>query len=411
LIALSFAYVFDSVVTLVIMCVGFVLMMRVGKHFGLLASVHGVKRVSIGDILHPAAMLVTFVAAKAIGRPDFYIISVLVLSISDALAALIGTSYGFKVYRVEEEKKSLEGSLVFMLSTFLIVHIGLLLLTPTERLECVLIALLIAVLVTCFEAISLGGVDNFFIPLGTMFILERLSTASIQEIILRICVLTVMYVLAAALGSFSRRLGSSGILGLGLMGYASWTMASPEWYVPVLWCSLLLCVSDFFLDLPGGEDEYLRIRPVFYMFAAATFWVCFAVVVPEWARPQMFTPFLVSILAILSIRWEWHQRSPRLSFLGPIERRVRHFGRGARAVALTLLFLPWHIFLGSAAPAPWWSLASCIVAVYVASDLYWRIGDRYHGVWTRLGFLRMGLAVDLIVTGILYELNGFFFLG
>ncbi|HNV72104.1 MAG TPA: hypothetical protein PKO06_20525, partial [Candidatus Ozemobacteraceae bacterium] len=167
LVSLSFGCLFASHWTLLVLCVLFVALLHVTRSHGLLASVHKVDRVSGGALYHPMAIYGTFCAAQLLGRPEFYLISTMVLSVSDTIAALVGSAYGFKLYKVQEERKSFEGSIMFFVSTFLIAHLGLLLLTPIGRFESVLCGILIAMCVTLFEAISLGGADNLFIPWGT----------------------------------------------------------------------------------------------------------------------------------------------------------------------------------------------------------------------------------------------------
>ncbi|NCB40398.1 MAG: hypothetical protein EOM80_16685 [Erysipelotrichia bacterium] len=411
IVSLSFAYIFKSHWTVLGLCIAFVSLMVTTKKLGMLQSVHGVKRKSSGDLLHPIAIYLTFTVTTYFEKPDFYLISIMVLSVSDALAAIVGVSYGFKVYSVEEERKSLEGSFIFLLSTFLIVHIGLLLLTHVGRMECVLAALLISVLVTCFEAISLGGADNIIIPFGTLFIIMKITTKPVPEIVMQLCSIGIIFLLTWLFGSFSGRLGHSGIIGVALAGYAAWSLVGPEWYIPVLVCTILISIVDVFLEMPGSQDELLRVRPIFYMFIVSFGWILGANLTTRFPNELFFVPYVVSFAAILSIRWKWAQRAGNLSLVS--RKRVLPLAivRGnflVRAVFLSIAFLPLNHFVGlSLNPA--FSGFTCFAGIVISDFIYWGTGKRYHGKWSRVAFLRMGMISVLISSGLVFVANLWFY--
>lgn len=410
-VSLSFAYLFKSHWSIMGLCVAFVGLMVITKKFGLLPSVHGVKRKSSGDLLHPIAIYLTFTVTTYMERPDFYLISVMVLSVSDALAAIIGVSYGFKVFRVEEEKKSIEGSFIFLLSTFLIVHLGLLLLTHTGRLESVLIALLIAVLVTCFEAISLGGADNIIIPFGTLFILDRVFRLPLEDLVFRLCSLAIIFMATGLIGNSSKRLGSSGIIGMSLVGYGAWTIVHPTWFVPVFICTILIGNFDLFLEMPGNQDELVRVRPVFYMFIGSLFWMLGPTYLVEKAG-LFYVPFIVSFAAVLSIRWKWSQREGNL-ISGRRKRRIPEWLlRGnfvVRSLFLAMIFLSASFMLNPQLDMSF-SLVTCMLGIMISDLLYWGVGGRFHGYWSKLAFLRMSLASTMAASAMVYAANYWFYM-
>ncbi len=403
IVSLCFAYVFKSHWTIMGLCIAFVSLMAVTKKLGMLKSVHGIKRRSAGDLLHPIAIYLTFCITSYYEKPDFYLISVMVLSVSDALAAIIGVTYGFKVYSVEEERKSIEGSFVFLLSTFLIVHLGLLLLTSVGRMESVLAALLISVLVTCFEAISLGGADNIIIPIGTLFIAMKITRQPIPEIILQLCSVAIIFLLTYSLGNVSRRLGTSGIIGVSLAGYAAYSLVSPTWYVPVFICTFLISVFDIFLEMPGSQDELLRVRPIFYMFIVSFGWVL-AANFNHSERHLFLVSYIVSFAAILSIRWKWYQRAGNLVSISR-RRMMPQFLAGGnfvvRALFMVLAFLPVN-FAMEFPLDPVFSAVTCFFGIVISDLIYWGIGARFHGKWSKVAFLRMGMASVLVSSSLVF---------
>lgn len=408
IVSLCFAYVFKSHWTILALCCSFVSLMYVTRKLGMLQSVHGIKRKSSGDLLHPIAIYLTFCITSHFEKPDFYLISIMVLSVSDALAAIIGVSYGFKVYTVEEDRKSLEGSFVFLLSTFLIVHLGLLLLTHVGRMECVLAALLIAVVVTCFEAISLGGADNIIIPIGTLFIAMKITTKPIPEIILQLSSIGIIFLLTYLFGSYSKRLGSPGIIGVVLAGYAAYSLVGPEWYIPVFICTILISVFDIFLEMPGSQDELLRVRPIFYMFIVSFGWVLAANSRLS-AQHLFFIPYVVSFAAILSVRWKWYQREGNLVSVRSIMPKFIVGGNFlVRPTLLTLAFLPINHLLGSPLN-PYFSALTCLLGIMLSDLIYWGLGSRYHGKWSRVTFLRMGMASVLFASSVVFLAQLFYY--
>src|SRR5688572_15413048 len=77
----------------------------------------GVERESWGELLFPLA--VAFVFALSCGNTILFCVPVLILSLADAMAALIGRRYGFARYETDDGWKSLEGSAAFFLVAFL----------------------------------------------------------------------------------------------------------------------------------------------------------------------------------------------------------------------------------------------------------------------------------------------------
>ena len=161
---LFFPFLIDSPWVVLAMALPLTGLFLAGAKLGFLKSLHGVARRSRGAEYYPLAVCLVFVLTR--GRPWLYLSAVLVLAVADAFAALIGSRYGVVRYEVENETKSLEGSLVFLVIAFLAIHLPVLLMTDLPRPVCVLAALLVAALVTGFEAVSLEGADNLFVPLA-----------------------------------------------------------------------------------------------------------------------------------------------------------------------------------------------------------------------------------------------------
>jgi dolichol kinase len=203
-----------------------------GSRFGFLKSLHGVARRSRGAEYYPLSVLLVFLMTQ--DRPWLYLAAVLVLAVGDAFAALIGSRYGVIRYEVEDEKKSLEGSLVFLVIAFLAIHLPTLLLTGLPRPVSVLAALLVAALVTGFEAISLKGADNLFVPLAVVVILGKITTKPLSEVVFQnLSLLAFCLGVGLAVWRF-RSFNVGGAITFILFAYGTWSLGSWIWSLPVV---------------------------------------------------------------------------------------------------------------------------------------------------------------------------------
>lgn len=128
------------------------------------AAVHSVERRSWGDILFLVAVTVLFVRAP--GDPALYLLPIAVLTLSDAAAAVIGTEYGRRRFGSADRIKSVEGTVVFFVVTWMVAVTILVGLTETPRVSTLLLATTIAAFAALVEAQSWKGLDNLFVPLG-----------------------------------------------------------------------------------------------------------------------------------------------------------------------------------------------------------------------------------------------------
>ena len=191
----------------------------------------GVARHSYGEFYFPLAVAVIFVLSG--GDRLRYGIPVLVLAVSDAVAALVGTSYGKLRYTTNDGYKSWEGSVAFFVVTFFAVHVPLLLFTTTGRAETLMIGLILALVVMLFEAIAWEGLDNLFIPFATYFLLGTYLQMDVSGLVQRFLVTLLLVGLVMA---WRRRttLNDAALLGAALAGYAFFALGGWEWVIPPL---------------------------------------------------------------------------------------------------------------------------------------------------------------------------------
>lgn len=290
LTALSFPYFLTSHWTVLGLVLLFSVLMLITKRLHLLKSIHEVGRKSYGSFYYPIAIYLIFFLAS--NQPVFYIISILVMAISDAFAALIGKKYGVIKYEIEGNTKSLEGSIVFFLISFLCVQLPLLLMTSISPANVILVALIIAILLTGFEAISPTGSDNIFIPFGTYFLLSKLAYLPLDQIVHNAYLLLII----VAVSAFLYMLKPTGLIGMMLLNYAAITLVGVNWFVPLFLTELIFTVLIFTTQ---AHKEKYPIRILFYLGIIPT-----GLIFLENALEKnyfIFIPYLVSIAGQLPL--------------------------------------------------------------------------------------------------------------
>lgn len=205
------------------------------------SALHGVQRASLGEIYFPLSVVILWgVCAE---QPLFYSLSILVLTLADAFAALIGASYGQKQFTTKEGHKTWEGSFIFFTVTFLCIHIPMLLLTDIGRPESLLIALLIGILVMIIEAVAWRGLDNLFIPICVYIFLNIYQDFESGQIIARIGVILFAMLCLFFVRSHAK-LDDASLMGASLATYIvlaiggwQWGMAPIILFINYLWLS------------------------------------------------------------------------------------------------------------------------------------------------------------------------------
>lgn len=259
-----------------------------GAYTGGLHALHRVSRRSRGAEYYPLA--VTLVFLMALGRPWLYVAAIMTLAVADAAAALVGASYGRIHYEVDGSYKSVEGSLAFFMMAFWVIHIPLLLMTELPRETSLLAAALVALLVTGFEAVSLGGVDNLFVPIGVCAILARITTKPVPEIVFQLGSLLTLLAVGAGLARRSGAFNAGATLSFALFAYGAWSLGSPHWAIPILLGLLLYTLMRLLWMTPGAGQVRVRILfralviPLVLLVAANT----------TQSSARLFAPFMAA---------------------------------------------------------------------------------------------------------------------
>ena len=299
LIAISFPYLFVSHWTVLALSVSFCAIVLITKKKDILKSVHDVERKSYGGICYPAAIYLIFLLSST--KPVIYCISILIMAVSDTMAALVGRKYGVIKFDVEGNLKSIEGSITFFFITFLCIHLPLLLLTNIGRTESVLIAFIIALLVTGFEAVSLSGSDNIIVPFTTYFILAKFIDQPLNVVVWQTELLLILIAAGIIMYIPLRLSKASGLIVMIILNYAALSLCSFHWFLPLFLSQILYYLLILsFVHYEGKEKVasfqvkvllYIGIIPAIFLFIAST----------HKGHMYVYLPYLTSITAQLAI--------------------------------------------------------------------------------------------------------------
>jgi len=149
----------------------FLLLAALARKFRFFKGISQVDRISGGEIFFPLGIITV-----ALMNPSKWVFSaaMLVLALADAAAALIGKRYGKHQFTVFGNKKSLEGSLAFVVVSFFI--IGWVVLVAPSGFETLWPLVILLPLVTAaVEAAAPFGLDNFLIPVVVALVLNSVQ--------------------------------------------------------------------------------------------------------------------------------------------------------------------------------------------------------------------------------------------
>lgn len=205
--------------------------------YGLLQGMHGTFRYTYGTVFYPIAVVVLTLLLWD-QHKTIYVCAILILAISDAAAAIVGERLRRPIFlKFGPDTKTLQGSTAMFLSTFLIVIFCLTVL-PQDISDLgigriVGIAMVVAVISTVCEAISLQGSDNLTVPLGAAFAMHYMLNQSQVDVM--IFGLGMVFALFVAIVSYRLRfLSQSGAMGTFLLGVLVFGVGRWNFALPIL---------------------------------------------------------------------------------------------------------------------------------------------------------------------------------
>lgn len=340
-VTVSFPWVFDAAWPVVVVCSVIIALFLVLRAVPALrdgpgAVLHRVQRESWGEICYPAAVMLLFVLAD--GDPLLYGVPMLVLTLADPMAALVGQRYGTAHYRTHDGAKSGEGSLGFFFVAFLCTHVPLLLTSATGRLESLLIGLIVGFVVMLLEAIAWRGLDNLFVPLGSYALLATLLAMDAYALAARLLVVGGLFGLATVWYR-ETTLDGSATFAAALVGVLTWMVGGWLWLIPpaVVYFGYTLLWPDASRPRTANVPVVHSVQNVLGVAAVGLGWLLLSVATQE---PALLVPYLLAYAASLGLIGAERLRSADASVSA-----AQILGRSSLRSCIALL-IPFVLILG-----------------------------------------------------------------
>jgi len=191
LITLMFPLLLENHWSVLFLSSSFAILLLASLYFKLLPSINAINRKSIGSLAYPIAVYCCYLAYEfinhGVGESDkqliYFYLPMLILAVSDPIAALTGKKWPFGIYYIGVDSKTLMGTGMFFASSATISLVGLYYLNPGISIVTILLqACIISGVAAVTEAVSVKGFDNLTIPFSVLIclliLLEPISSTN-----------------------------------------------------------------------------------------------------------------------------------------------------------------------------------------------------------------------------------------
>lgn len=172
----------------------FALILIISIRFKFLKSINAVERITVGSYMFPITIYIMYISYSVFGHENYtgsnilwespvsvmgvlkdkaaiyYFLPLLIFTLSDPLAALVGQRWPYGKYVILKETKTLAGSSAFFISSFALTYLFLSFHLETTGL-IILVSFIMAVTTTVAEGVSQKGFDNLFVPVSALGVL------------------------------------------------------------------------------------------------------------------------------------------------------------------------------------------------------------------------------------------------
>jgi len=239
--------------TVLLLAAGFAGLMF-GTHVtGLLQGVHGVGRGVGGVLWYPVTAWLTFFLVFDVRDGEYleYAIPILVLACADAMGAVVGKRWGRHKYEVVPGHfRSIEGSAAFFVVSLLCIAVPLAVGLGVDPLRAIAVGLLVSVLATAYESVSVHGLDNLLVPFGTLLFLDRYLDLSWTDLALQSLLIGAIAATAFAI-QWRRPATGGGGAAFALAVYTVLVLGGWPWLPPLAGLVATFIVYERLTPVPG----------------------------------------------------------------------------------------------------------------------------------------------------------------
>jgi phytol kinase len=165
-------FLFSSPWPFVLACGAFAIFNLLDWHFGFVRAMQSDNRGNLGTVYFPLAAALAAVIFW--DQPPLMVAALMPVTWGDGMAPIIGAAYGVHTYQVRTTTRSLEGSAAFFVAGFVFTWLALWLMPGQPEISpaaAILPALVVMLVTTLIEAVSIWGLDNLTVTAAGMVIL------------------------------------------------------------------------------------------------------------------------------------------------------------------------------------------------------------------------------------------------
>lgn len=149
-------------------------MLVLAKKYNMLKHIHDVPRKTYGSYLYPPTVYGCFMLGNELSFSLYFYIPILVMAVSDPVAAIIGSNLGTSITKKKHSKTFL-GSFMFLVSA-IIATLTLYFSSPNLSLQTLfIVAVSVGIVGMIAEVFSYKGWDNFTIPFSIVLLMLSLQ--------------------------------------------------------------------------------------------------------------------------------------------------------------------------------------------------------------------------------------------
>ena len=233
-------FIFESKFPPITLAIIFIIINLFALKNEFLKGMHSTDRISYGTVYFPLAFLI--LAAFWWEKPITLVLSILIMTFSDTIAAIIGerTTYP-RQFKLWEDNKSVEGCTGMFLSSFMIIYIGTdLFAWLFEAAFFIPLPILIgvsgfvAMLVTLSESNSSRGSDNFSVPIIAALSYDLYLINYTHGQLSNLLIWSIFSGIAFYLAFKYKSLNKSGVIAAYIMGILIFGAGGLKWVTPIV---------------------------------------------------------------------------------------------------------------------------------------------------------------------------------
>ena len=155
-----------------LLCASFAIILLISLRTLHLQSINSIDRKSYGSLLYPLSVYLCYLVYDYLDQNYlYYYLPILILAISDPIAAIAGKRWASPKYNIGNDSKTIAGNIGFLVSAYII---SIIIIRSNYEIivyKIILASFLISIISTVAEGLSVRGKDNLSIPVSVIFAL------------------------------------------------------------------------------------------------------------------------------------------------------------------------------------------------------------------------------------------------